>query len=86
MKKVQSHRKLIYTVYTFIQLFTENLFRKIALNRITQNWNSAILHEMKFKRMVVQSALFSHKNVAQQKQKYAISFAKIAQKFCKWTP
>jgi len=34
----------------------------------------------------VQSAISSRKNEAQQKQKFPLSFAKIAQKYCEWKP
>ena len=36
--------------------------------------------------MTAQSAIFSHTNVTQQKQKFALSLAKISQKFCEWKP
>ena len=36
--------------------------------------------------MIAQSDIFSRKNVAQRKQKFALSFAKIAQKYCEWKP
>jgi len=36
--------------------------------------------------MIAQSAIFPRKNEAQQKQKFVLSFIKIAQKFCEWKP
>ena len=36
--------------------------------------------------MIAQVDVFSHKNVAHRKQKFELSFAKIAQKFCEWKP
>ena len=37
-------------------------------------------------RMIAQSTIFPRKNEAQQKQKFVLSFIKIAQKFCEWKP
>ena len=45
---MQSHRKQIYTVYTFNPPINENLFHIIAQNKITQKRYSAILHKIKF--------------------------------------
>ena len=53
------------------------MFRKIAQNRITQKWNSAFLREMKFANDCAK-CFFSRKNVTQRKQKFSLSFAKIA--------
>ena len=65
----------------FIQHFTENLFRNIAQNRITQQRNFARNEVCECLRKVL---FFSSKIVAQRKQKFALSFAKIAQKSCEW--
>ena len=37
-----------------------------------------------FLQMIAKSAIFQ--NVAQRMRKFALSFAKIAQKFCEWKP
>ena len=77
---MQSHGYLIYTVYTFIKLFTENLFRKIAQSKITQKRKSAILRVMKFANYCAKCFF------AQRNKIFALSFANIAQKFCEWNP
>ena len=53
---------------TFIQPFTENLFRKVAQNRKTQKRNS----EIKFANDCRKYYFF-----AQRKQKFAFSFSKM---------
>ena len=59
---MQSHQNIIEnTVYTSYQLFTENMFRKIAQNRITQKRNSAILREIEFANDCVKCYLFAQK-------------------------
>ena len=68
----------MYTVYTFNQPFNENMFPKIAHNRITQKAKSTILRELSL-RMIAHS-VFLRKNVAQRKQKFSLSLVKIALK------
>ena len=55
IRKLQFH-----TVYTFSQPFNDNLFRKIAQDRIKHKWHRAILGEMKLANDS-QSVIYSRK-------------------------
>ena len=50
----------MYTVYTFNQPFNENMFPKIAHNRVTQKAKSTILRELSL-RMIAHSIFFAQK-------------------------
>ena len=75
---MQSHRYLIYTVQSFIQPFTENLFCKIAQNRVMQKRNSAILREMKFATDCAKCYLFVQKCSATKANIFAFFCKSIA--------
>ena len=75
---MQSHRKQIYTVYTFNPPINENLFHIIAQNKITRKRYSAILRKIKFANEY--AGFFSHKNVSQRKQKFALPSQNICSK------
>ena len=53
------------------------MFQKIAQNRNTQKGIAQFCANWSL-RMIAQRAIFLHKNVAQRKQKFALSF----EKFC----
>ena len=70
-RKLQSHRELIHTAYTFNQTFNDNLFHKVAQNRKTQKWNSAILREIKFANDCAKCYFFAQKCNATKAKVYA---------------
>ena len=60
------------TVFTFNQPLGENMFRKIAQNRIMQKWNSAVLRKMK---ICEKTKCNESENVCYLSQKLRKSFA-----------
>ena len=69
----------MYTVYTFNQPFNENMFPKIAHNRITQKAKSTILRELSL-RMIAQKCSATKAKI------FAFFSKNCSQKFCEWKP